>query len=307
MEKNMKATRVLIGVLVAVGMVAVMANPAAAWGTTVHEGAAEEAGDVGGAPSFYQDDLTDLSMWGDEVGTGCCEGDTFGVNKEYNPWYQGAAEFTLDAAGADLPVNADHWLAVNAYEAQFGDSWDVAQYEPIGTGHYNAAEFTQNGNDASYSYTAYDRVGKAQHYIQDLTVPYHTAAIDNLGYGTYNGEGDFNHLHYEAWASDVYAQEDFSEHIRDGVEASWSADVTGKDDLEELAADAASDANNLASHVDETGEWEDNVWATQEIMTIQGKYTAMLYDYGTDGTYYELEYNGNVDTSEDDGGSWWSW
>jgi hypothetical protein len=307
MEKNMKATRVLVGVLVAVGMVAVMANPAAAWGTTVHEGAAEEAGDVGGAPSFYQDDLTDLSMWGDEVGTGCCEGDTFGVNKEYNPWYQGAAEFTLDAAGADLPVNADHWLAVNAYEAQFGDSWDVAQYEPIGTGHYNAAEFTQNGNDASYSYTAYDRVGKAQHYIQDLTVPYHTAAIDNLGYGTYNGEGDFNHLHYEAWASDVYAQEDFSEHIRDGVEASWSADVTGKDDLEELAADAASDANNLASHVDETGEWEDNVWATQEIMTIQGKYTAMLYDYGTDGTYYELEYNGNVDTSEDDGGSWWSW
>jgi hypothetical protein len=307
MEKNMKATRVLVGVLVAVGMVAVMANPAAAWGTTVHEGAAEEAGDVGGAPSFYQDDLTDLSMWGDEVGTGCCEGDTFGVNKEYNPWYQGAAEFTLDAAGADLPVNADHWLAVNAYEAQFGDSWDVAQYEPIGTGHYNAAEFTQNGNDASYSSTAYDRVGKAQHYIQDLTVPYHTAAIDNLGYGTYNGEGDFNHLHYEAWASDVYAQEDFSEHIRDGVEASWSADVTGKDDLEELAADAASDANNLASHVDETGEWEDNVWATQEIMTIQGKYTAMLYDYGTDGTYYELEYNGNVDTSEDDGGSWWSW
>ncbi|MCX2817931.1 hypothetical protein EGH25_00970 [Haladaptatus sp. F3-133] len=302
----MRKTTVFMAVLVAVGMVAAVANPAAAWGSTVHEGTAQEAADAGGAPSFYQDDLVDKSMWGDEVGTGCCEGDTFGVDKEYNPWYQGAAEFTLDTAGVDLPVNADHWLAVNAYQMQFGDSWDVAQYEPIGTGHYNAAEFTQNGRDAGYSSTAYDRVGKAQHYLQDLTVPYHTAAIDNLGYGTYDGEGDFNHLHYEAWAGDVYGQYDFAEHTEDGVKSAWDVEVTSKDDFEELVADAAAEANNLASNVDGTGEWEDNVWATQEIMHIQGKYTAILYDYGTDDTYYELEYNGNVDTTSDDGGGWWS-
>ncbi|MFP4174929.1 MAG: hypothetical protein ACLFSW_04030, partial [Halobacteriales archaeon] len=149
-------------------------------------------------------------------------------------------------------------------------------------------------------------VGKAQHYLKDLTVPYHTAAIDNVGYGTYEDESGFNHLHYEAWASDVYDQYDFAEHTRDGVESSWSAQITSKDDFEELIADAAGDANDLASNVDGTGEWEDNVWATQEIMHIQGKYTALMYDYGTDGTYYEMEYdNGNVDTS-DDGDSWWS-
>jgi hypothetical protein len=301
----MRKVTVLMAVLVAVGMSVAVANPAAAWGDKVHEGAANAAAEEGGVIDYYQNDLVDKSMWGDEVGTGCCEGDTFGVDKEYNAWYQGAAEFTLDAAGSDLPVNADHWLAINVYDAQFGDSWDVAQYEPIGTAHYNLAEFTQNAYNSDSSYTAYDRVGKAQHYLQDMTVPYHTAVIDNVGYGTYGGESNFNHLLYEGWAGAVYDQYNFAGDLEDGAESSYSVELTSKDDVEELGADVARKSNNLASHVDGTGEWDDNVWATQEIMNLQGKYTAVIYDYATENVYFDAEYdNGNIDTTSDDGG-WW--
>lgn len=301
----MRTTKILIIALVAVGMVAAVANPAAAWSGKVHEGAADAAADAGNLDSsYYQDKLADDAMWGDEVGTGCCEGDTFGVNKEYNAWYQGTAEFLLDAAGSDLPANADHWLAINAYDAQLGDSWDVAQYEPIGTAHYNLAEFAQNGREASYTWTSFDRAGKATHYAQDITVPYHTAAIDNIGYGTYEGKDGFNHLHYEGWASAVHEQYNFDGELRGGAESSWSVQLTSKDDVEEMGADVARQANSYANYIDQTGEWEDNVWATKELMNLQGKYVAIVLDYGTDDTYYDLEYdNGNIDTTED---SWWS-
>jgi len=302
----MRKITFLMAALVAVGMVAAVANPAAAWSGKVHEGAAEAAGEVGNAPSFYQDNLIEDSMWGDEVGTGCCEGDTFGVNKEYNPWYQGTLEWGLDAVGQkDIPANTDHWLAINAYDAQLGDSWDVAQYEPIGTAHYNLAEFTQNARNADYSYTTYDRVGKATHYVQDITVPYHTGAVDNIGYGTYEGEDNFNHLHYEGWAAAVHDQYNFDGDLRDGAESSYSVQLTGKDDVEEMGADVARQANDLGQYVDGTGEWEDNVWATEELMHLQGKYVAVTLDYGTDDVYYELDgFNGNIDTTDDS--SWWS-
>ncbi len=319
----MKPTRLAIATVLAVGMIAFMAGTAAAWSGSTHGGVAEEVAEAGGASDWQQDELGDLAYWADSVGSAgieyqeeVCTTCEFGVDKEYNPWYQESIEegtvsdvedYLQDDLGvdwADIPdtLNMDHFLAINYYESLLGDYWSPAAYAPVGTAHYNTAVFVQNGHDSDWGTTSMDRAGKGVHYVQDVTVPYHASVTMNVE----RTDGEFDHFNYEGWAAENFYADNwwetgFAEAARDGAEDDWTVEITEQEDLEDLTIEAAEESRALGTYI-RFNNWEDNEWATEELHYLQGKYTAAIYEYATEDTWAELEYEGEVVTEED---GWW--
>jgi len=326
---NLRNRKVVLTFLVAVGMLVFMAGTAVAWSTNTHVHMGEAVAEEGGASQDTVNKMAELSQWADEPGQNHMvypsvyengepdtESGTFGYNAEYNPWYGDMlgtlAGSVSDKAGSSL--NVDHWLSYSNYD---GIGW------PDGEGHRNAGEFVTNAKDLideGDTAQGLQVLGRGQHYMQDMSVTYHTVAWDNFGgiWGKITDGEALHHFQYEGYIGDEmggYNLDEWSWYrnaIEDGAAASWEYELDGQDDVEEFAADMAqytlngesdfSVANDYPSWLDKPkneimptdgGDWESwrGQYATEQVLEESAARTAAVYAYAAPGVF---DYNGEV-------------
>jgi len=331
----MNIRRMALVLLVAVGLLALMAGTASAWSKSTHVHIGEAVAEEGGASEDTVEQMAELSQWADEPSSGSMvypdvyedgepdiESGTFGYNAEYNPWYGDmlgtVAGGVSDGAGSAL--NVDHWLSYSNYD---GLLW------PEGEAHTNSGEFVTNAKDLideGDTAQGLQVLGRGQHYMQDMGVTYHVVAWDNFGgiWGEITDGDGLDHFEYEGYVADEMGGYDldswswYRTAIENGAAASWEYELDGQEDIEEFTADMAqytlegeSDFNVANEYPDwldapkneimptNGGDWESfsGQYATEQVLEETSARTAAVYTYAAPGVF---DYDGEVVEPEDD-------
>lgn len=258
MSDSFKPFYYLTALFATFAFVAFVASPAAAWYPAAHNNLGEDLGESGNVSSQYMDELSEEPEWPDsdeaEDGNG-----TYGISEEKNPWQD-----KYLPPFCCMTANWDHFYEVNLNQGSAPDNTQRF----IG---WAAQWYINNG----YENYGFKMLGRGLHYPQDMSMPYHTAAAENLT--------AWEHFQYESWHKNNYEKHDFG--YWQGLGAKYSYETVSSDgDLADKTKELANKSYDQLSDV-YGGNWGDDVFATQYNMYLLGKYAGPMAEYAAPGYF----------------------
>lgn len=233
--------------LLAVSVGALGLTDADAYYAKTHRNMSEQVARAGGmSNSTTITQLRTEAPWADttaaEDGVG-----QYGYDEELNPWYD---------TGATIPgANADHWLDIVNY-----DSWALG---PDGEAHKVTAAFFANAKKAfaaGNNSLGWKLLGRGNHYIQDISQPYHVVLFENMD--AVNGNASVEHFDYEKYVDANWDALNLTSWARSG--AAHAHELNGKT-VEQIVVDLARISKAHLPYVKDH-KYKNNPWAVQEMV-----------------------------------------